>query len=78
MLGSGSMDHTAVARGIMHVLVQHSMPAWDWLPGSALVRGAGGEARRTPAAGVEWSVAGAPTAVGQIVEALARDVPGNG
>ena len=78
MLGSGSMDHTAVARGIMHVLVQHSVPSWDWLPGSALVRGAGGEARRTTAAGVEWSVAGAPTAVAEIVEALAGDARPNG
>ncbi|HET8560696.1 MAG TPA: inositol monophosphatase [Marmoricola sp.] len=70
MLGSGSMDFTAVARGIMHVMVQQSVATWDWLPGSALVRGAGGEARRTTAAGVEWSVAGAPTAVAEIVEAL--------
>jgi myo-inositol-1(or 4)-monophosphatase len=72
MLGSGSMDHTAVARGIMHVLVQHSVADWDWLPGSALVRGAGGEARRTIAAGVEWSVAGAPTAVAEVVAGLER------
>lgn len=78
MLGSGSMDHTAVARGIMHVLVQHSVPDWDWLPGSALVRGAGGEARRTTAAGVEWSVAGAPTAVADIVEALDGTARENG
>lgn len=70
MLGSGSMDHTAVARGSMHALVQHSVPSWDWWPGSALVRGAGGEVRRTTAAGVEWSVAGAPTAVAEIVAAL--------
>ena len=70
MLGSGSMDHTAVVRGITQVLVQHSVPAWDWLPGSALVRGAGGEVRRTTVAGVEWSVAGAPTAVAELVAAL--------
>jgi fructose-1,6-bisphosphatase/inositol monophosphatase family enzyme len=70
MLGSGSMDHTAVARGSMHAVVQHSVPSWDWWPGSALVRGAGGEVRRTTAAGVEWSVAGAPTAVAEIVAAL--------
>lgn len=70
MLGSGSMDHTAVARGSMHALVQHSVASWDWWPGSALVRGVGGDARRTRAAGVEWSVAGAPTAVTEIVETL--------
>jgi fructose-1,6-bisphosphatase/inositol monophosphatase family enzyme len=70
MLGSGSMDHTAVARGSMHALVQHSVPSWDWWPGSALVRGAGGEVRRTTVAGVEGSVAGAPTAVAEFVAAL--------
>lgn len=78
MLGSGSMDHTAVARGITHVLVQQSVADWDWFPGAALVQGAGGEARRTAAAGVEWSVAGAPTAVSDIVEALGRGEHGNG
>jgi fructose-1,6-bisphosphatase/inositol monophosphatase family enzyme len=72
MLGSGSMDHTAVARGVMHALVQHSVASWDWWPGSALVRGVGGAARRTTAAGVEWSVAGAPTAVDEICAALER------
>jgi fructose-1,6-bisphosphatase/inositol monophosphatase family enzyme len=77
MLGSGSMDHTAVARGIMHVMVQQSMAVWDWLPGSALVRGAGGEARRTTAAGVEWSVSGAPTAVAEVIEALGGGTPEN-
>lgn len=70
MLGSGSMDHTAIVRGITQVLVQHSVPAWDWLPGAALVRGAGGEARRTTAAGVDWVVAGAPTAVAELIAAL--------
>ncbi|HET7682957.1 MAG TPA: inositol monophosphatase [Marmoricola sp.] len=70
MLGSGSMDHTAVARGVMHALVQHSVASWDWWPGSALVRGTGGDARRTTAAGVEWSVAGAPTAVAEIIARL--------
>lgn len=75
MLGSGSMDHTAVARGILHALVQHSVASWDWWPGSALVRGVGGTARRTTAAGVEWSVAGAPTAVAQVVDVLEGGQP---
>jgi fructose-1,6-bisphosphatase/inositol monophosphatase family enzyme len=77
MLGSGSMDHTAVARGIVHLWVQHSVPDWDWLPGSALVRGAGGAARRTTAAGVVWSVAGAPSAVDDVVAALEGSGPAN-
>ncbi|MFI2706823.1 inositol monophosphatase family protein, partial [Nocardioides sp. CER28] len=70
MLGSGSMDLTAVAQGQLHVSCQHSVPPWDRLPGAALVLGAGGAHRRTTAAGVEWSVTGAPTAVDAICAAL--------
>jgi fructose-1,6-bisphosphatase/inositol monophosphatase family enzyme len=71
MLGSGSMDQTAIAQGQMGVLFQHTVASWDWFPGSAIVRGVGGAARRTTAAGVEWSVSGAPTAVAEVVAALA-------
>lgn len=70
MLGSGTMDHMAIAQGQMHVLFQHSVPEWDWLPGSAILRGLGGSARRTTAAGVVWSVAGAPSAVDEICASL--------
>lgn len=71
MLGSGSRDLVAVAQGRLHLSVQHSTPDWDWLPGSAIVRGAGGSARQVEAAGVTWSVAGAPTAVAEVCAALA-------
>lgn len=74
MLGSGSMDATAVARGQLHASCQHSVPPWDRLPGAALVLGAGGEVRRAAAAGKEWSVAGAPTAVAEICAALEEGV----
>lgn len=70
MLGSGTLDHVAVAEGRMGVYVQHSAPVWDRLPGAALVRGAGGAARIVSAAGVEWSVAGSPTAVDEVCAAL--------
>jgi myo-inositol-1(or 4)-monophosphatase len=70
MLGSGSLDLAAVAQGQLGVFVQHSVAPWDWFPSSALVQGAGGAARRTTAAGVEWSVAGAPTAVAEVCAAL--------
>jgi fructose-1,6-bisphosphatase/inositol monophosphatase family enzyme len=70
MLGSGSLDLAAVAQGHLGVFVQHSVAPWDWFPSSALVRGAGGVARRTSAAGVEWSVAGAPTVVAEVCAAL--------
>lgn len=71
MLGSGTMDAMAVAQGRLHVLCQHSVPPWDELPGAAIIRGAGGVTRRVRAAGVEWYVAGAPTAVAEVCEALA-------
>jgi len=70
MLGSGTLDHLAVAQGRMDVFFQHSVAAWDWLPGSAIVRGVGGSAHQVEAGGVVWSVAGAPTAVAEICAAL--------
>jgi myo-inositol-1(or 4)-monophosphatase len=70
MLGSGSMDLTAIAQGRLQVSCQHSVPDWDRLPGVALVLGAGGAHRRTTAAGVEWSVTGVPSAVDAICAAL--------
>ena len=70
MLGSGSLDLAAVAQGHLGVFVQQSVASWDWLPGSALVRGAGGEARQIEAGGGTWSVAGAPTAVAEACAAL--------
>jgi myo-inositol-1(or 4)-monophosphatase len=70
MLGSGTMDQMAVAQGQMDVLFQHTVPGWDWYPGSAIVRGVGGAARRTTAGGVEWSVSGAPTAVAEVCARL--------
>jgi fructose-1,6-bisphosphatase/inositol monophosphatase family enzyme len=70
MLGSASMDATAVAQGRFHVRCQHSMPPWDDLPGAALVLGAGGAVRRVRAGGVEWSAAGVPTAVAELSDRL--------
>lgn len=72
MLGSGSMDAMAVAEGVLQVICQHSVPPWDELPGAAIIRGAGGVTRKVRAAGVEWYVAGAPTAVEEICRALAE------
>jgi myo-inositol-1(or 4)-monophosphatase len=75
MLGSGSLDLAAVAQGHLGVFVQHSVADWDWYPGSAIVRGAGGAARRVTVEGKIWSVAGAPTAVAEVCAAL-EDVSG--
>lgn len=70
MLGSGTMDAMAVATGRLHVLCQHSVPPWDELPGAAIIRGVGGETRHVEAAGKDWYVAGAPTAVAEVCAAL--------
>jgi len=70
MLGSGSMDLSAVADGRLGLWFQHSVPAWDWLPGKALVEGAGGVARQVTVDGVIWSVAGGRQAVDEAVGAL--------
>jgi len=70
MMGSGSMDATAIAEGRLHVLCQHSVPPWDELPGAAIIRGAGGTTAKVEAAGVTWYAAGAPTAVAEVVSSL--------
>lgn len=74
MLGSGSMDAMGVAEGVLHVVCQHSVPSWDELPGAAIIRGAGGVTQKVRAAGVEWYVAGAPTAVEEICRSLTGSV----
>jgi fructose-1,6-bisphosphatase/inositol monophosphatase family enzyme len=70
MMGSGTADAVAIARGRCDVLFQHSVPDWDRLPGAALIRGVGGESRVVHAAGVDWHVAGVPTAVAEICDRL--------
>jgi fructose-1,6-bisphosphatase/inositol monophosphatase family enzyme len=70
MLGSASMDATAIASGQLHVRCQHSLPPWDELPGAALILGVGGATARVEAAGVSWTAAGVPTAVAEVARAL--------
>ncbi|ACV06474.1 inositol monophosphatase family protein [Kytococcus sedentarius] len=70
MNGSGSMDLAAVADGRMDLWLHHSVPEWDWMPGYALVEGAGGVARQVEVRGYTWSVAGPATAVGEVLELL--------
>lgn len=70
MFGSGSCDLAAVAGGRVGVWAQHSVPEWDWLPGAALVRAAGGHAEQVGVRGRVWSVAGRPTAVAEVIAAL--------
>ncbi|MBC3185858.1 inositol monophosphatase family protein [Corynebacterium sp. zg-331] len=70
MLGAGSVDLAGVADGSLGAWMQHSVPAWDWLPGKALVAGAGGSTREVAAGGVTWCIAGNATAVDAIAELL--------
>jgi fructose-1,6-bisphosphatase/inositol monophosphatase family enzyme len=70
MLGSGTLDAMAVAEGRLHLVCQHSVPAWDWLPGAAILTALGGEVRHVEAAGRTWYLAGVPTAVAEAAEAL--------
>lgn len=70
MLGSGSVDLASVATGVHAVWCQHSVPEWDWLPGRALVEGAGGVCTTVGVAGYDWFVAGRPGAVDRAVELL--------
>lgn len=70
MFGSGSCDLAAVAAGRIGVWAQQSVPEWDWLPGAALVTAAGGRVEQVEVRGRVWSVAGRPTAVGEVIAAL--------
>jgi len=78
MLGSASMDATAIAQGQLGVSFQHGLAHWDRLPGAAIIRGAGGAARQVDAGGVRWGVAGAPTAVAEVCAALTGRPPAEG
>lgn len=71
LLGSGTLELTAVARGRLDLFLHHSVPDWDRLPGQALVEALGGDTRLVAAGGVEWFVAGAPSAVAEACDRLA-------
>ncbi|GAB3941706.1 inositol monophosphatase family protein [Corynebacterium tapiri] len=73
MLGAGSVDLAGVADGTSGAWIQHSVPAWDWLPGKALIEGAGGVGRKISAGGVEWCIAGSAEVVDEIATLLTHD-----
>jgi fructose-1,6-bisphosphatase/inositol monophosphatase family enzyme len=70
MLGSGSVELAAVAGGRLGASIQSDSLPWDWLPGAALVRGAGGAAEVVEVAGHRWHVAGNRQTVAEIIERL--------
>ncbi len=70
MLGCGSVEMAAVAAGRLGASVQIDSLPWDWLPGAALVRGAGGAAEVIEAHGRRWHLAGCRRVVGEIAGLL--------
>jgi len=63
MLGSASIDLAGVAGGRLGLFLQRNLNPWDWLPGAALVRGAGGAAEIVEHRGQHWNLAGSRQAV---------------
>jgi myo-inositol-1(or 4)-monophosphatase len=70
MLGSGSVEAAAVAAGRLGASVQSDSLLWDWLPGAALVRGAGGVAEVLEAHGHRWHITGNRQTVDEICALL--------
>ncbi|MGH3494870.1 MAG: inositol monophosphatase family protein [Sciscionella sp.] len=68
MLGSGSIELAAVAAGRLGAWLQINTLDWDWLPGAALVRAAGGTTSVFGAHGHRWHAAGNALAVAQLVD----------
>lgn len=73
MLGSGSVELAAVAAGRLGCWVQHDSLSWDWLPGAAIVRAAGGMTASVEVGGHVWRAAGPPSAVADAIRALTAD-----
>ena len=70
MLGSGSVELAAVAVGRLGAWLQRNPPAWDWLPGAALVTAAGGRTEVLNRQGQRWHIAGNARAVADIRQRL--------
>ena len=65
MLGSGSLELAAVAGGRLGLWAQLDTLDWDWLPGAALVLGAGGAVDVLEHRGHRWHLAGNRQAVAE-------------
>lgn len=66
MLGSASVDLAGVADGRLGAWFQRDVAPWDWLPGKALVEGAGGITAEVG----RWKIAGTPSAVRELADIL--------
>jgi fructose-1,6-bisphosphatase/inositol monophosphatase family enzyme len=74
MLGSSSIDLSYVSGGRLGLFLQAQCLPWDWYPGVALVRAAGGVAEVVEQDGLRWHVAGNAQAVAEISEILSTPV----
>lgn len=70
MLGSGSVELAAVAAGRLGGWIQRNVLAWDWLPGAALVRAAGGTTEVVEHRGNHWHIAGNAQTVSELRDRL--------
>jgi fructose-1,6-bisphosphatase/inositol monophosphatase family enzyme len=70
MMGSASIDLASVAGGRLGLFLQVNLHDWDWLPGVALVRAAGGVAECVFVGDLRWHVAGNAQAVAEASAAL--------
>jgi myo-inositol-1(or 4)-monophosphatase len=70
IVGSGSIELASVAAGRIGVYLHANTHPWDWLPGAALVRGAGGAAEVFFAGGIRWHAAGNAQAVADVRAAI--------
>ena len=70
VLGSASVDLAGVASGRLGIFLQANLNPWDWVPGAALVLGAGGVAEEVTVHGVRWQIAGNRQSVTDAIAAL--------
>jgi len=73
MLGSGSIELASIAGGRLGAWVQYDSLDWDWLPGAALVRAAGGTTSVVHVGGHRWHIAGSRQVVDEITALLESD-----
>jgi myo-inositol-1(or 4)-monophosphatase len=70
MLGSGSVELAFLAGGRLGGWVHYDTLDWDWLPGVALVRAAGGVTHVTEVGGHRWHIAGSRQVADEITALL--------
>ena len=72
MLGSASVDLAGVASSRLGIFLQANLYPWDWVPGAALVLGAGGVTEEVTVGGTRWQIAGNRRAVTDASKSLRR------